>query len=79
MYFVYSLQSELDPTHYYVGITTDVERRIKEHNTGKSTHTNKFKPWKLMAYIAFSDKSKAEKFEIYLKKGSGRAFCKRHF
>jgi hypothetical protein len=32
-----------------------------------------------VAYVAFSEKSKAEKFESYLKTGSGRAFCKRHF
>lgn len=79
MYFVYSIQSEVNPECFYVGITTDVERRLSEHNAGKSVYTNKFKPWKLFSYIAFKDKAKAEKFEAYLKTGSGRAFCKRHF
>jgi len=79
MYFVYSLQSELNPDHYYVGITTDINRRIEEHNTGKSIHTNKFCPWKLLIYVAFTDKTKAQNFEKYLKTGSGRTFCKRHF
>ncbi len=79
MYFVYSIQSVLDSERYYIGITTNIEHRMEDHNTGKSIHTNKFKPWRLMAYIGFSDKSKAEKFEAYLKTGSGRAFCKRHF
>jgi putative endonuclease len=79
MYFVYSIQSQINPECFYVGITTDVERRLEEHNAGKSVHTNKFKPWKLIAYVAFKDKAKAEKFESYLKTGSGRAFCKRHF
>jgi hypothetical protein len=32
-----------------------------------------------MAYLAFSDYEKADKFEAYLKSGSGRAFAKRHF
>jgi len=79
MYFVYSIQSEVNPGRYYIGITTDVTRRLQEHNTGKSVHTNKFKPWKFLIYIAFIDKPKAQKFEAYLKTGSGRAFCRRHF
>jgi len=79
LYFVYSIQSEIKTDHYYIGMTTDVARRLEEHNTGKSIHTNRYKPWKLLTYIAFSDKYKAEKFEAYLKTGSGRAFSKRHF
>lgn len=79
MHFVYSIKSELNSERYYVGITTDPHRRLEEHNARKSIHTNKFKPWKLEVYIAFSHKEKAEKFETYLKTGSGRAFCERHF
>jgi putative endonuclease len=77
MYFVYSIQSENNPDKYYVGLTSDVERRLEEHNTGKSIHTNKFRPWKLVTYTAFVDKYRAEKFEIYLKTSSGRAFAKK--
>ena len=79
MYYVYSIQSKVNRNSYYIGMTTDLKRRLDEHNTGKSIHTNKFKPWSLLTYIAFADKQKAEKFEAYLKTGSGRAFCKRHF
>ena len=79
MYFVYSIQSELDSKYYYIGFTDNVERRMDEHNAGKSIHTNKFKPWKLVMFVAFTDKLKAKRFEAYLKTGSGRAFCKRHF
>lgn len=77
MYFVYSLQSENNPDRYYVGLTSDIERRLGEHNAGKSIHTNKFKPWKLVTYTAFLDKSRAEKFESYLKTSSGSAFAKK--
>ena len=79
MYFVYSIQSEASPDHYYVGVTTNIDQRIQEHNSGKSIHTNKFAPWRLLVYVAFTDKSKAQKFERYLKTGSGRGFCLRHF
>lgn len=79
MHYVYILQSEKDPERFYVGITSDLKRRFKEHNDGISTHTNKFTPWRLYTYMAFSEQKKAEQFEIYLKTGSDRAFMKRHF
>lgn len=53
MFFVYSLQSDLDIDRYYVGTTNDIDRRLKEHNNGHCPHTNKFKPWKLVSYTAF--------------------------
>jgi putative endonuclease len=44
----------------------------------KSSHTAKYKPWRLVTYIAFADKPKAEAFERYLKSGSGHAFARKH-
>ena len=79
MHYVYILKSQATPGHYYVGETTDVERRLQEHDRGKSTHTNKHRPWALNTYIAFADRFTALQFEAYLKSGSGRAFSKKHF
>ncbi len=79
MHYVYVLESDVDPARFYVGLTTDLERRLQEHNAGKSIHTNKYRPWKLSVCIAFSDRTKALQFERYLKSGSGRAFAKKHF
>lgn len=76
---VYVLESENDPARHYVGATNDSARRLQEHNAGKSTHTKKYKPWKLSVIIGFADQLKASRFETYLKSGSGRAFSKRHF
>ncbi|MBN9565651.1 MAG: GIY-YIG nuclease family protein [Alphaproteobacteria bacterium] len=76
MYFACPLQSAHNLDRYYVGLTSDVERRLEEHNAGKPIHTNKFRPWKLITYTAFLDKSRAGKFEVYLKTSSGRAFAK---
>jgi predicted GIY-YIG superfamily endonuclease len=59
------------------GATADLKQRIADHNAGKSTHTAKFKPWKLIWYCAFPDKYKALAFEKYLKSHSGRAFAKK--
>jgi len=77
MYYVYSIQGENNLDKYYVGFTTNVERRLSEHNAGKSLHTNKFRPWKIVSYTAFVDKVRAEKFETYLKTSFGRAFAKK--
>jgi len=78
MYYVYILRSRTHPDETYIGSTHDLKRRLTEHNTGKSIHTNKFKPWNLTAYIALTEKGLAEKLERYLKSGSGRAFAGRH-
>jgi predicted GIY-YIG superfamily endonuclease len=65
------------PKQRYVGSTSDLQRRIDDHNAGKSAHTAKFKPWQLVTCVAFSNRAKAESFERYLKSGSGHAFAKR--
>ena len=77
MHYVYLLRSEMTDNKY-IGTTIYLKRRLNEHNSGKSTYTNKFKPWRIEMYIAFTDKEKANKFETYLKSGSGRAFTERH-
>ncbi len=79
MKYVYMPRSIEAPEHLYVGKTADLKERPRRHNAGESVHTWKFRPWKLKGYIAFPDHAKADKFELYLKSGSGRAFAKRHF
>jgi len=78
MFYVYILRSIDQPKQTYIGSTEDLRSRLAQHNSGKSIHTNKFKPWKLAVYAAFPEKELADKFEKYLKTGSGRAFAKRH-
>ena len=77
MFYVYLLESLSMPGQRYVGFTTDLKQRLDDHNAGKSPYTAKFKPWRLVTYIAFSDRATAESFERYLKSGSGHAFAKK--
>ncbi|HEX9281323.1 MAG TPA: GIY-YIG nuclease family protein [Candidatus Udaeobacter sp.] len=79
MYYVYLLKSRSRPTQPYIGSTCDLRQRLKQHNEGRSPHTAKFRPWTLLAYVAFADEKTAVVFERYLKSGSGRAFVNRHF
>ncbi|MBL8771968.1 MAG: GIY-YIG nuclease family protein [Phenylobacterium sp.] len=66
-----------DPKRRYVGLTSDLRTRLADHNAGKSPHTAKYRPWRLVAYIAFSDRAQAAAFEAYLKSGSGHAFARK--
>jgi putative endonuclease len=77
MWYVYILRSIPFPNQEYVGATSDLKRRVVDHNAGRSAHTSKFKPWTLIWYCAFPDKYKALAFETYLKSHSGRAFAKK--
>lgn len=79
MWYVYILRSIAHPVQRYIGLTDDVDRRFVEHNSGQSTHTSKFRPWKMEVVISFAEKSKAVAFERYLKSGSGFSFSKKHF
>jgi putative endonuclease len=77
--FVYGLRSLSNPTRYYIGLASDVRRRLDWHNAGRCSHTAKYKPCELVVAIEFSNEQRALALEKYLKSGSGRAFAKRHF
>jgi len=77
MTYIYLLESICHPGKRYVGITHALNNSLKEHNAGKSPHTAKFKPWKIVVAIRFLDDRGAKSFEKYLKSGSGHAFAKR--
>jgi len=77
MYHVYILRS-INFDQNYTGFTKDLRTRLIDHNAGRSKHTKKYKLWKLVAYIAFENESRARRYEEYLKTGSGIAFTKRH-
>lgn len=73
MYYVYILKSK-KIEKFYTGVTSDLKRRMKEHNSGNSDFTAWSGPYELVWYGAFSSKEKAYAFETYLKSSSGFAF-----
>jgi putative endonuclease len=77
--YVYVLDSRSAPSQRYFGMTDDLERRLREHNTGGCLHTSKFAPWRIRAATAFRDREHAAAFEKHLKTHSGRIFAKRWF
>jgi len=69
-----------DPTpKFYVGVTTDVNARLVDHNMGGSPHIASRRPWQRHVVIEFADEPTAIRFDRYLKSGSDRAFAKLHF
>ena len=71
MHYVYILQSEKNK-RLYKGVTSDLKRRLKEHNSGGVPYTRSLIPWKLLYYEAFSNKEDATREEKFLKSGKGR-------
>ena len=71
MYYVYILRSKKNQS-LYIGYTTDIERRVAEHNSGKSQSTKPFRPYELIFYEAFINIKDAKSREQYLKSGWGR-------
>ena len=76
MVWVYILQSK-STGRFYCGQTTDVNRRLRQHNDPEyylSKTTKRFKgPWKLLWSRECSDRSNATKLEMTIKKrGIGR-------
>ena len=61
------------------GITANLDERLRVHNAGRSPHTSKYRPWKLVLHLRFQDEQRAVEFERYLKSGSGHAFANKRF
>ena len=74
MYFVYVLRCEDDSL--YVGITTDVVRRFKEHTSCSglgAKYTRSHKPVCIEAVWSTDNRSGASKLEYFLKKLSRKS------
>ena len=57
---------------FYCGITTNIERRLKQHNgelTGGAKYTRSYRPWKpVLCVNGFFTKNQALSFEYRVKK-----------
>lgn len=77
MYYVYVLRSEKDGK-CYTGITSDLKRRLAEHNRGKSsTPSTSFRgPFTMIYHETVPGRKFARQREKFLKSGAGREFIK---
>ena len=71
MWYVYVLKSQTKE-RIYTGFTSDLKRRLCEHNTGKVSSTKSLRPLEIIYYEAFRSKKDARNEEKFLKSGYGR-------
>ena len=72
-YYVYVLLSEKDHK-FYIGITSDLKKRLEEHNSGKVSTTRNRRPLKLIYWEGCLNQQDAAKREKYLKTTWGKRY-----
>ena len=76
MFYTYVLYSEKDHG-LYIGYSSDMKRRMKQHADGETLSTAHRRPLMLAYYEAYVYRIDAETRERFLKSGSGRRFLKK--
>jgi putative endonuclease len=72
MSFVYIIQNP--DFRFYIGYTTDLERRVVEHQSGQGRWTKDKGPWKLVYFEEYEHDTDARKREIKLKKAKNKTY-----
>ena len=72
-YYVYVLKS-LKDSRRYIGYTENFERRITEHNNGLVKSTRNRRPFELIYFEEFDNKTEALIREKFFKSGKGRKY-----
>jgi len=77
MYYIYILEN-LDDKSWYIGSTSNLDRRVEEHLNGSGGRTTRIKKnWKLIYCEGYLEKKDALGREKFLKSGAGRRFIKK--
>ena len=71
--YVYILQSAADG-RFYIGYTTDLERRVRQHREGAGRWTKGKGRWKLRYFEAFDDDRMARRRELQLKRAKNKRY-----
>lgn len=71
MLHVYILYSPL-VDRYFVGKSTNLEKSLNRHNSGKNKHTKTGLPWNLMFKESFSSADAAREKELQIKSSANR-------
>ncbi len=75
MYYFYVLYS-LKDDRLYKGVTSDVIKRLEQHNSGRTRSTKHRRPFVLLYFEEYSDKTSALKQEQWSKTLEGGAKLK---
>ena len=72
-FYTYILLSLKDDAHY-IGYTSNLRKRLEEHNSGKNLSTKSRRPLKLIYFEACLDEDDAKQREKYFKSTIGRRY-----
>ena len=72
-HFVYILRSQKDAS-YYIGHTQDLDSRVERHNQGRVKYTKGKRPWELVYFEKYPDRSSAMAREAEIKKRKSKEF-----
>ncbi len=75
MYIVYAIKS-LNRNYIYVGMTSNLEKRLFRHNGGYEQTTKPYAPFKLIYSEVVESRDKARTREIHFKSGIGKDFLR---
>jgi len=70
VYIIYSANSD----RFYVGYTSDLVKRIHEHNSGMNTSTATTQDWVVQFSRKFESRIQAVEFENFIKKKKSRKY-----
>jgi putative endonuclease len=73
---VYILKSGSTGRHY-IGSTIHLDKRLEQHNAGRSASTKAYRPWEVVHIESFETLREARRRERYLKSMKSRAYLKR--
>jgi putative endonuclease len=75
MFHVYAIRS-LSRNYVYVGLTSNLARRLNQHNSGHNKTTRAYAPFRLIHSESFPSRPQAREREIQLKSGLGKEFLR---
>ena len=75
-FYIYVLHSKRSDI-LYIGYTSNLIRRVKEHNLGLNQSTKPYRPWSLIYYEACRNRNDAKRTVRYLKTNKGEWMVRR--
>jgi putative endonuclease len=74
-FYVYAIKSS-KRNYIYVGLTSNPQRRIEEHNRGKERTTRSYAPFRTLLIESFDSRLEARSREKHLKTGIGKEYLR---
>ncbi len=75
-FYTYIIQSKLNG-RYYIGFSSDLEKRLEKHNAGGTASTRPYRPWTLVYFEEFLTKTEALKREREIKNKKSKDYIKK--